>query len=100
MELKGPIEWSLPPSKSHMIRWLALAAQAEGGTALNFTGSVGEDILSMAGCLQNMGVPIEQGASKWVINGVGSRGLRAPKVVLDCGNSGTAARCMMAIAAG
>ncbi len=100
MELKGPIEWSLPPSKSHMIRWLALAAQAEGGTALSFTGSVGDDILSMAGCLQNMGVPIEQGASKWVVNGVGPRGLRAPKVVLDCGNSGTAARCMMAIAAG
>jgi len=100
MELKGTIEWSLPPSKSHMIRWLALAAQAEGETSLNFTGSVGEDILSMAGCLRDMGVPIEQGVSKWVVSGVGSRGLRAPKVVLDCGNSGTAARCMMAIAAG
>ncbi len=100
MELKGTIEWSLPPSKSHMIRWLALAAQAEGETSLNFTGSVGEDILSMAGCLRDMGVPIEQGASKWVVSGVGSRGLRAPKVVLDCGNTGTAARCMMAIAAG
>ena len=100
MELKGTIEWSLPPSKSHMIRWLALAAQAEGETALSFNGSVGDDILSMADCLQNMGVSIEQGASKWVINGVGPRGLRAPKVVLDCGNSGTAARCMMAIAAG
>ena len=100
MELKGTIEWSLPPSKSHMIRWLALAAQAEGDTALSFNGSVGDDILSMADCLQNMGVSIEQGASKWIINGVGPRGLRAPKVVLDCGNSGTAARCMMAIAAG
>ena len=100
MELKGTIEWSLPPSKSHMIRWLALAAQAEGETSLNFTGSVGEDILSMAGCLRDRGVPIEQGASKWVVSGVGPRGLRAPKVVLDCGNSGTAARCMMAIAAG
>ena len=29
MELDGPIDWALPPSKSHMIRWLALAAQAE-----------------------------------------------------------------------
>ncbi len=100
MELEGTIEWSLPPSKSHMIRWLALAAQAEGGTALNFTGSVGEDILSMAGCLQDMGVSIEQGATKWVVGGVGPRGLRAPEGVLDCGNSATAARFLMAIAAG
>ena len=100
MELEGTIEWSLPPSKSHMIRWLALAAQAEGETALNFTGSVGEDILSMAGCLQAMGVSIEQGASKWIVGGVGPRGLRAPEGVLDCGNSATAARFLMAIAAG
>ena len=100
MELEGTIEWSLPPSKSHMIRWLALAAQTEGETALNFTGNVGEDILSMAGCLQDMGVSIEQGASKWVVGGVGPRGLRAPEGVLDCGNSATAARFLMAIAAG
>ncbi len=100
MELEGIIEWSLPPSKSHMIRWLALAAQTEGETALNFTGNVGEDILSMAGCLQDMGVSIEQGASKWVVGGVGPRGLRAPEGVLDCGNSATAARFLMAIAAG
>jgi len=100
MELEGTIEWSLPPSKSHMIRWLALAAQAEGETALNFTGSVGEDILSMAGCLQAMGVSIEQGTSKWIVGGVGPRGLRAPEGVLDCGNSATAARFLMAIAAG
>ena len=100
MELEGTIEWSLPPSKSHMIRWLALAAQAEGETALNFTGSVGEDILSMAGCLQAMGVSIEQGTSKWIVGGAGPRGLRAPEGVLDCGNSATAARFLMAIAAG
>ena len=100
MELEGTIEWSLPPSKSHMIRWLALAAQAEGETALNFTGSVGDDILSMAGCLHDMGVSIEQGASKWVVGGVGPRGLRAPEGALDCGNSATAARFLMAIAAG
>ena len=100
MELEGTIEWSLPPSKSHMIRWLALAAQAEGETALNFTGSVGDDILSMAGCLHDMGVSIEQGATKWVVGGVGPRGLRAPEGVLDCGNSATAARFLMAVAAG
>ena len=51
MGLEAAIEWSLPPSKSHMIRWLTLAAQAEGDTVLSFTGSVGKDVLSMANSL-------------------------------------------------
>ncbi len=50
------IDWMLPPSKSHMIRWLALAAQAEGETVLSFGGEPGEDILSMAECLRQLGV--------------------------------------------
>ena len=100
MGLEAAIEWSLPPSKSHMIRWLALAAQAEGDTALNFTGSVGEDVLSMSSSLERIGARIEKDESKWVVSGVGSRGFRAPEKVLDCGNSATAARFLMTIAAG
>ncbi|MED5159086.1 MAG: hypothetical protein VYD62_02590 [Candidatus Thermoplasmatota archaeon] len=100
MRLEAAIEWSLPPSKSHMIRWLALAAQAEGDTALNFTGSVGEDVLSMSSSLERIGARIEKDESKWVVSGVGSRGFRTPERVLDCGNSATAARFLMAIAAG
>ena len=100
MGLEAAIEWSLPPSKSHMIRWLALAAQAEGDTALNFTGSVGEDVLSMSSSLEHIGARIEKDESKWVVSGVGSRGFRAPEKVLDCGNSATAARFLMTIAAG
>ena len=100
MGLEATIEWSLPPSKSHMIRWLALAAQAEGDTGLSFTGSAGKDILSMANCLRAIGVVIEQDESRWVISGVGSRGFQTPEESLNCGNSGTAARFLMAIAAG
>ena len=100
MELEGTIEWSLPPSKSHIIRWLILAAQSEGETTLNFTGSVGEDALSMAACLQDMGVSIEQSTSKWIVRGVGPGGLLAPQGVLDCGNSATTVRFLMAVTAG
>jgi 3-phosphoshikimate 1-carboxyvinyltransferase len=100
MGLEAAIEWSLPPSKSHMIRWLALAAQTEGDTVLSFTGSVGKDVLSMADSLKQIGARIEQDESKWVVSGVGSRGFRTPEGTLDCGNSATATRFLMAIAAG
>ena len=100
MELHGPIDWALPPSKSHMIRWLALAAQAEGETVLSFDGVPGEDILSMAECLQQLGAGINRSDSQWSVTGVGAGGFSEPEGVLDCGNSGTAVRFLTAIAAG
>ena len=100
MELHGPIDWALPPSKSHMIRWLALAAQAEGETVLSFDGVPGEDILSMAKCLQQLGAGINRSDSQWSVTGVGAGGFSEPEGVLDCGNSGTAVRFLTAIAAG
>ena len=100
MDLHDPIDWTLPPSKSHMIRWLALAAQAEGETVLSFDGEPGEDILSMAECLQQLGAGIDRSASQWSVTGVGAGGFSEPEGVLDCGNSGTAVRFLTAIAAG
>ncbi len=100
MGLEAPIEWSLPPSKSHMIRWLTLAAQAEGDTELSFTGNAGKDVLSMVDCLREIGAVVDQNESRWVVSGVGLRGFRTPERNLDCGNSGTTARFLMAIAAG
>ena len=100
MDLHDPIDWMLPPSKSHMIRWLALAAQAEGETVLSFDGEPGEDILSMAECLRQLGVGIDQSTSQWSVTGVGAGGFSEPEGVLDCGNSGTAVRFLTAIAAG
>ncbi len=100
MELDGPIDWALPPSKSHMIRWLVLAAQSEGETVLSFDGEPGEDILSMAECLRQLGAGINQSDSQWSVTGVGAGGFNGPEGVLDCGNSGTAVRFLTAIAAG
>jgi len=100
MELDGPIDWALPPSKSHMIRWLVLAAQSEGETVLSFDGEPGEDILSMAECLRQLGAGINQNDSQWSVTGVGAGGFNGPEGVLDCGNSGTAVRFLTAIAAG
>ena len=100
MDLHDPIDWTLPPSKSHMIRWLALAAQAEGETVLSFDGVPGEDILSMAECLQQLGAGINRSDSQWSVTGVGAGGFSEPEGVLDCGNSGTAVRFLTAIAAG
>ena len=100
MRPEAAIQWSLPPSKSHMIRWLALAAQAEGETVLSFSGSVGEDVRSMAGCLRQLGTEIEEGEFSWVVSGVGRNEFSVPEGSLDCGNSATAARFLMAMVAG
>jgi 3-phosphoshikimate 1-carboxyvinyltransferase len=83
-----------------MIRWLTLAAQAEGDTGLSFTGNAGKDVLSMVDCLREIGAVVDQNESRWVVSGVGLRGFRTPERNLDCGNSGTTARFLMAIAAG
>ncbi len=82
-----------------MIRWLVLAAQSEGITEIAFEGVPGGDIASMGGCLEMMGAGIERGDGSWVVRGA-KNGLSIPDGVLDCGNSGTTARIMTAIAAG
>lgn len=111
--------WKLPPSKSHAIRWLALAAQTDQDIVLSGMNQAGQDIISMRRCLQQMGVRIvdlasngeallqcaqadlqpHEGTSSWKIFGVGPRGLRAPVSVLHAGNSGTTLRILMALAA-
>lgn len=100
MNLKGSLEWSLPPSKSHMIRWLVMAAQSAEVTAIHFSSEPGHDVSSMADCLELLGAKIERNESEWIVTGVGEDGFTAPEQLLDCGNSGTGARFLMAIAAG
>ena len=99
IEAPDAVRWRLPPSKSHMVRWLVLAAQSEGATELAFEGVPGDDIASMGNCLEMMGAGIERGDKSWVVKGA-KNGLSIPDMVLDCGNSGTTARVMTAIAAG
>ena len=92
------VRWFLPPSKSHMIRWIALASQSDSRTNLVFQGTPGRDIESMAECMEKMGVFIERESQRWVIRGkVG--GLDLPISTLNCGNSATTANLVSAIAA-
>jgi len=41
LKLTKVVEWDLPPSKSHMIRWLAAASQIEKETIIKFNGKPG-----------------------------------------------------------
>ena len=92
------VRWSLPPSKSHMIRWIALASQSESRTNLLFQGEPGSDIEAMARCMEKMGASIERGIGRWTIRGK-EGGLDLPNSTLDCGNSATTANFVSAIAA-
>ena len=88
------IEWDLSPSKSHMIRWLLLAAISEGTTEIRFSGSPGADIQSMAQCLEQFGVVIVRNPSFWIVHGRNVQTLTAPDTVVNCNNSGTALRLL------
>ena len=111
------LAWDLPPSKSHAIRWLALAAQSEQTVVLHGMANAGQDVVSMRRCLGQMGVQITdldaQGTPlpselnkddqppkdsvSWSVVGVGPSGLTPPISVLHAGNSGTALRILMAM---
>tara|TARA_B100001113_G_scaffold275894_1_gene230450 strand:- start:1820 stop:3070 length:1251 start_codon:yes stop_codon:yes gene_type:complete len=91
----GSIEWNLAPSKSHMIRWLLLAAISDGSTVIRFNGSPGEDIQSMARCLEQLGVVITRNPEYWVVDGRHALELTAPDTVVNCGNSGTSLRLLL-----
>ena len=111
--------WRLPPSKSHAIRYLVLAAQSNQSVRLDNMGAAGQDIVSMRRCLRQLGVRINDldasgnpllvesnhddhpppGTVSWEIEGVGPHGMHAPVSVLHAGNSGTALRILMAVCA-
>lgn len=97
-DLIGSFDWLIPPSKSHMIRWLALGSQSCGETGISFEGVPGEDSFSMANCLAAMGAKIDFKEGNWIIEGSGD-GLYVPDHVLNCGNSGTTASVVSAMSA-
>ena len=96
--LTGSFDWLMPPSKSHMIRWLALGSQSYGETNISFEGVPGEASFSMANCLATMGSKIDFREGNWLIEGPGD-GLYVPDNVLNCGNSGTTASVISAMSA-
>lgn len=98
MRLSGSHEWILPPSKSHIIRWLAMIAQGNSSCLIKINKSPGADVDSMSVSLQEMGVNIEIQKEGWFVEPP-KQGLNVPEVVLNCGNSGTTARVLSALVA-
>jgi len=90
---------AVPGDKSISHRALMLGAIAEGRTRVNgFLES--EDCLATLAAFRAMGVSIAERGGSLEIEGVGLRGLSAPDVALDLGNSGTALRLLMGLLAG
>ena len=92
----------VPGDKSVSQRALIFASLASGESRLRGL-LAGEDPQSTAAALRALGVYIPSltgnGAEVW-IQGVGLRGLKAPREALDFANSGTGARLMLGVLAG
>ena len=93
---------SVPSDKSLSHRALMFAALATGESELR--GILpSADVMSTAGVLRHLGIDLPerwQAGATLRIRGRGRRGLLAPSVSLDCGNSGTTTRLMAGVIAG
>ncbi len=89
LKLTKSVEWNLPPSKSHMIRWLAAASQSEQETIIKFNGEPGKDIISMKRCIENFGVEVTESENSWTIKGINFGRGDIKNINFNCGNSGT-----------
>jgi 3-phosphoshikimate 1-carboxyvinyltransferase len=90
--------FSVPGDKSISHRALIIGALAVGETSIRGLLE-GEDVLTTATAMQQLGAEIEQRGNKWHIFGRGIGAIVEPANVLDLGNSGTAARLLMGILA-
>ena len=97
----------LPADKSVAHRAALFAAIADGESEIvGFSDAA--DPQSTLACLRQLGVEIEtrddvlgpDGTPSLFVQGVGTRGLRAPDGPLDCGNSGTTMRLLAGLLAG
>ena len=82
--LSGDIE--VGPDKSISHRAVILSALAEGtGTIKNCL--LAADTLSTIGCMQKLGIRLEQQKNEIIIQGQGIQGFKPSDTVLECGNS-------------
>ena len=90
----------VPGDKSISHRSIMLGAIAEGIT--HVSGFLeGEDAIATMNVFRALGVRIEGPEHGNVaVHGVGMRGLKPPREVLDCGNSGTSMRLLCGLLAG
>ena len=91
-KLKNQINWKLPCSKSHFIRWLLLAAQSNEKTIIKVPSDIGNDILSCAKVLEKLGIKINKYEDYWTVKGYDLRDCKKIPKTLDCGNSATTLR--------
>jgi 3-phosphoshikimate 1-carboxyvinyltransferase len=89
----------LPGDKSISHRYGMIAALAEGTSRiLNY--STGADCHSTLGCVQALGIEVEEEGTTVTIHGRGLTGWTAPTRDLDAGNSGSTIRMMAGLLAG
>ena len=96
-QLQGDI--IVPGDKSISHRAIILGAISQGITTIS--GFLdGADCLATVDAFRSMGVRIEGPVSqRVVIHGVGKHGLKQPKAVINCGNSGTTMRLLAGLLA-
>ena len=88
----------VPGDKSISHRSLILASLADGASRIRGILD-SEDVRSTAGVLRALGARIPALSAEMRVEGVGLRGLIAPRQSLDCGNSGTTTRLMAGVVA-
>lgn len=92
-------EITVPGDKSMSHRALILGGLALGETTVSGLLE-GDDVMHTADAMRAFGARIERGKEGlWHIQGCGVGGLREPANVIDMGNSGTAVRLLMGVAA-
>jgi len=88
----------VPGDKSISHRSLILASLAEGESRIRGILDA-DDIRSTADALRALGAEIPALSTDMRLTGVGLRGFTAPRMSLNCGNSGTTARLMAGVVA-
>ncbi len=89
----------VPGDKSISHRAVMLGAIARGQTTVK-DALRGDDVRRTIAAFRTLGIEIDDASpSRLKINGAGLNGLRAPKIDLDCGNSGTAMRLLSGLLA-
>lgn len=92
-------ELTIPGDKSVTHRAIMFASIAKGDSLI-LGGGDGADNVSTAHVMQQLGVDVRMDDAGIHVRGVGLHGLKDPKEVLDCGNSGTTARILVGLLAG
>ena len=84
----------LPPSKSHLIRWLLLASQGNRTVEIQGVEGAAIDACAMRDALIQLGVNINSKEDFWTVQGTGANGFKSPIGELNFRNSGTSLRLL------